>query len=70
MQRADLVVRAPMAGVPVLLLEIDRRTEGRARPGYQAAPVLGVGPATATGRGQAHRGPGPLAAGRDRGCRP
>lgn len=27
MQRADLVVRAPEAGVPVLLLEIDRRTE-------------------------------------------
>ncbi|MFF8036288.1 hypothetical protein [Streptomyces sp. NPDC016626] len=27
MQRADLVVRAPTAGVPVLLLEIDRRTE-------------------------------------------
>ncbi|MGW5852519.1 replication-relaxation family protein [Streptomyces sp. NPDC055254] len=26
-QRADLVVRAPAAGVPVLLLEIDRRTE-------------------------------------------
>ncbi|MEW2623667.1 replication-relaxation family protein [Streptomyces sp. NPDC048106] len=26
-QRADLVVRAPEAGVPVLLLEIDRRTE-------------------------------------------
>ncbi|MET8898670.1 replication-relaxation family protein [Streptomyces albogriseolus] len=26
-QRADLVVRAPQAGVPVLLLEIDRRTE-------------------------------------------
>ncbi|MFE3931880.1 replication-relaxation family protein [Streptomyces sp. YIM B13508] len=26
-QRADLVVRAPAAGVPVMLLEIDRRTE-------------------------------------------
>ncbi|MEU9983786.1 hypothetical protein [Streptomyces sp. NPDC050856] len=26
-QRADLVVRAPTAGVPVMLLEIDRRTE-------------------------------------------
>ncbi|MEV0281307.1 hypothetical protein AB0I22_33665 [Streptomyces sp. NPDC050610] len=26
-QRADLVARAPAAGVPVLLLEIDRRTE-------------------------------------------
>nr|WP_011116862.1 hypothetical protein [Streptomyces violaceoruber]AAO50107.1 hypothetical protein [Streptomyces violaceoruber] len=26
-QRADLVVRAPEAGVPVLLLEVDRRTE-------------------------------------------
>nr|WSS66175.1 hypothetical protein OG284_35505 [Streptomyces sp. NBC_01177] len=26
-QRADLVVRAPEAGVPVMLLEIDRRTE-------------------------------------------
>ncbi|MHC3456103.1 hypothetical protein [Streptomyces prasinus] len=26
-QRADLVMRAPAAGVPVLLLEIDRRTE-------------------------------------------
>ncbi|MGW9453387.1 replication-relaxation family protein [Streptomyces sp. NPDC055632] len=26
-QRADLVVRAPQAGVPVMLLEIDRRTE-------------------------------------------
>jgi hypothetical protein len=26
-QRADLVVRAPAAGVPVLLLEIDRRSE-------------------------------------------
>ncbi|CAL9671579.1 hypothetical protein [Streptomyces sp. enrichment culture] len=26
-QRADLVVRAPQAGVPVILLEIDRRTE-------------------------------------------
>ncbi|MEU8717909.1 hypothetical protein [Streptomyces sp. NPDC048663] len=26
-QRADLVVRAPEAGVPVLLMEIDRRTE-------------------------------------------
>jgi hypothetical protein len=26
-QRADLVVRAPAAGVPVLLLEVDRRTE-------------------------------------------
>ncbi|MFF5547967.1 hypothetical protein [Streptomyces olivaceoviridis] len=26
-QRADLVVRAPEAGVPVLLLETDRRTE-------------------------------------------
>ncbi|MGV5039152.1 replication-relaxation family protein [Streptomyces sp. NRAIS4] len=26
-QRADLVVRAPVAGVPVMLLEIDRRTE-------------------------------------------
>ncbi|MGK5498504.1 hypothetical protein [Streptomyces sp. URMC 125] len=28
MQRADLVVREPAAGVPALLLEIDRRTEG------------------------------------------
>ncbi|MEU0054622.1 hypothetical protein [Streptomyces sp. NPDC006309] len=27
MQRADLVVRVPAAGVPVMLLEIDRRTE-------------------------------------------
>ncbi|MFC8928737.1 hypothetical protein ACFT43_23105 [Streptomyces albidoflavus] len=27
MQRADLVVRAPEAGVPVLLVEVDRRTE-------------------------------------------
>ncbi|MET9450841.1 hypothetical protein [Streptomyces cinerochromogenes] len=27
MQRADLVVRAPTAGVPVMLLEIDRRSE-------------------------------------------
>jgi hypothetical protein len=26
-QRADLVVRAPAAGVPVMLLEVDRRTE-------------------------------------------
>ncbi|MFF5881005.1 hypothetical protein ACIQ9M_34225 [Streptomyces californicus] len=26
-QRADLVVRAPQAGVPVLLVEVDRRTE-------------------------------------------
>ncbi|MGW2102429.1 hypothetical protein ACWCPX_32955 [Streptomyces olivaceoviridis] len=26
-QRADLVARAPAAGVPVLLVEIDRRTE-------------------------------------------
>ncbi|KPI33420.1 hypothetical protein OV450_6617 [Actinobacteria bacterium OV450] len=26
-QRADLVVRAPAAGVPVLLVEVDRRTE-------------------------------------------
>ncbi|MGW1594988.1 hypothetical protein [Streptomyces sp. NPDC002343] len=26
-QRADLVVRAPAAGVPVMVLEVDRRTE-------------------------------------------
>ncbi len=39
---------------------------GRARPGRQAAPVLGVGPAAAEGRGQAHRGPGLVPAGRDR----
>ncbi|MFD7865100.1 hypothetical protein ACFV4U_22835, partial [Streptomyces sp. NPDC059783] len=26
-QRADLVVRAPEAGVPVLLVEVDRRTD-------------------------------------------
>ncbi|WP_198958429.1 hypothetical protein, partial [Amycolatopsis sp. KNN50.9b] len=46
-QRADLVVRAPAAGVPVLLLEIDRPYRGCARPGDQVAPVLGVGPAAA-----------------------
>lgn len=39
---------------------------GRARAGGQAAAVLGVGPAAAEGHGQAHRGPGPLKAGRDR----
>nr|WSS66256.1 hypothetical protein OG284_36050 [Streptomyces sp. NBC_01177] len=69
-QRADLVVRAPEAGVPVMLLEIDRRTEDAHDLVAETAPVLGVGPAAAEGRGQAHRGPGALAAGRDRARRP
>jgi hypothetical protein len=69
-QRADLVVRAPDVNVPVLLLEIDRRTEDAHDLVHKLAPVLAVGPTAAAGRGQAHRGPGPLPAGRDRAHRP
>ncbi|MEU2980513.1 hypothetical protein ABZ678_26995 [Streptomyces hirsutus] len=61
-QRADLVVRAPAAGGAGAAGDRPPH-RGRARPGAQAAPVLGVRPAAATGRGQARRGPGPLPAG-------
>ncbi len=44
--------------------------QGRPRPGDQAAPVPAVGPPAAARRGQAHRGPGPLRARRDRARRP
>ncbi|MFB7601223.1 hypothetical protein [Streptomyces sp. NPDC056160] len=69
-QRADLVVRAPEAGVPVLLLEIDRRTEDAHDLVAKLRRYWEWGRCAATGRGQAHRGPGPLPAGRDRARRP